>query len=254
MRCALLLVVVFGGPPAANPARGDVIGVGLNWRAEVFVQEVWEGGEPFYLLFSRREKPVKLTVHSYRGGEKLAGPWSLPPKRLVRVKAAGLIGKDLISLRLDDGVNLGLLESPVKGAWGKDDAKRLVSHYGLNGSGGRQKDIWVTHPALSVEPGTTFSIDVSIPSKSGAYLWSKQKNEIASVTCPSLDVLEFPDRFEVDTGKGKGAVSRHVVTIKLRAPKEKSPALIILGGWRWTVPKKSGHGLTRGIVVVPTAP
>lgn len=244
----LLLLVSFGSL-SASVARADVVGVGLDFRKNVFVQEVWESGEPSYVIYNKQDKPVSITVLSRRTKEKLAGPWAVNAGSMEHVAAKDLIGKDLMEFQLGDGTSLGLLDAPVKANWNADGDKEIRSSHGMNGSGGRQADIWVRQP-IRVKSGTAYTIDVSAPANAGLLMWSKKIDGLVSVESPTLTVKTVADRYEVDLSSPKQKADRHTITLTMKHPDYKATSMFMLDGWRWTSAKKTGgHGITRLIVV-----
>lgn len=245
-RVSLVLLVVAGLAPFA---RADVIGVGLDWRKEVFVQEAWLDGKPVYRMVSRRADPVEIRVHERRGGAQVAGPWKLEPGTLLQVDAQPLVGKDLLEWKLGDGSSLGLLESPRAGDWPAAPPKTLRTQYGLNGSGGRWPGMWIDLPAEPVAPGATVSLTLHLPEKCGTFLWSKEKQPKLSAKSDTLAIRDLPNRAETDSGKPTKSAKRHAVTVSVPVADSDPAGLVIVDGWRWTVPLKSGHGITVGVPV-----
>jgi hypothetical protein len=245
---ARCLVVVASLWPMA--AHADVIGVGLDFNKGIWVQEYWQDGKPFYLLFNPTGTAVTLSVRQRADNELVAGPWTLAAGAALDVDAGPLQGKDLIKFDLTDKVNLGLLHAPSK-AEGQPD-KGLVTCLGLNGSGGRYPKHWVEHASLKVSAGDPVELKIVIPADQKQLIVNKKDLPGLEVTCESLKVTQDAQKFTVDVGKATADKPSHTVVVKLTAPKVEKPTLLMFDGFLFAK-SGGGHGVTRGIVVLPKA-
>lgn len=62
----------------------DLIGIGLSWQKNVFVQEHWRDGIPVYVIANRTNKNQMLTASAWRGRKTLGGPWPAPAHSIIR--------------------------------------------------------------------------------------------------------------------------------------------------------------------------
>lgn len=233
------------------PGRVDaeVIGVGLNWQKNIFVQEFWRDGAPLIAIANKSEQPASLTAHDRRTGNQLAGPWGVEVGAVVVTPIDALKGHDLIELRNGDD-SLGLINAPVAPKeLGNGPAVR--SNYGLNGSGGRQAELMVEQDRTSFPPGEVAEIKLLLPADAGEILFKTDKNPIEAIACESLPIKQEPGKYTILANKPKQKLPQHVVTIRLKMPEVESPTMIVLDGWRWTIPGRAGHGITRGLIVAP---
>src|SRR5438309_1505248 len=85
-----------------RPVSANTIGLGIDWREKVYIQEYWQGGVPFYAISNLRPETVKITVTRYSGAkgnatkEALAGPWEVKPNSVLQVEARNLMGKGML--------------------------------------------------------------------------------------------------------------------------------------------------------------
>jgi hypothetical protein len=246
--------VILAGMILVVPAEGSVIGVGLDWRKNVFVQEYWQDGVPHYVLANLGSTAIQITVHERTSGVQLAGPWEIKPRSVTFVDARPLQGKDLVAFKLADGTNLGLLGSPVPPATPIKDA--IATYDGLNGSGGRHNIPWFEQTSLTFRSGEVFEVKLMMQSPGGVVKFSRKGgNEVAisqlplvEAVCPSLAVKVSGDQIQIDANRPLQPQKIHPITLRFRAPEVKSPTLFMITGWRATS-GGSGHGVTRGIVV-----
>ncbi len=66
---------------ALTSAVAGVIPVGLDWRKNVFVQEVWIDGVPNWTIANLGKEPVTVSVNERKADHALAGPWIIPAGR-----------------------------------------------------------------------------------------------------------------------------------------------------------------------------
>src|SRR5262245_26015278 len=95
------------------PARAGVIAIGLDWRKNVFVQEIWKDGVPYYVLANLGKEAVTVSVTEGKGDKVLAGPWKVAAKGVATHEVKGLVGKELITFKLADGTRMGMIFGPV---------------------------------------------------------------------------------------------------------------------------------------------
>lgn len=242
---ALIAIVVF-----SLSARADVIGVGLDWREKVFVQEFWREGKAHYAVFNDGPAAVSLGVFPRKGGAALAGPWKLEPKGFLEVEVSGLVGKGLVEFKVEGGKSLGLLDSPTEGpAAGKE--KKPVANVGLNGSGGRQANLWTEQDTVSFAAGGKVELRLSLPAGAGVLMYDAAKLPGLELSSETLDIQRDGDKIKIDLAKPKTPKDRHTLVLRFPTTEDKpQPALIVVDGWLST-PGGGGHGVTRGVIVVP---
>jgi hypothetical protein len=240
---------------AAASALAGVIPIGLDWRKNVFVQEVWIDAVPSWTIANLGKEPVAVSVFERKAEQPLAGPWIIPAGGVVTQEVKSLVGKNLVTLKLKDGSALGMIfapgdEKPEKGA--------IVSYYGLSGSGGRQTKQWIEQPKEPAKSGQVFELTLKVPAKVGAIRFPPQNSpgsiqplvpiEVVSATLP----IAKDKQFEIDTQKPTKDQAIHTVTLRFKAPVVERATKFMVNGQQ-TLPGGGGMGITRGIVVIPTA-
>lgn len=245
---AILTATMFG----QQPAQADVIGIGLDWRKNIFVQEYWSEGKPFYAIANKTDTDQTLTCLAYQGKAKLSDPWKVPAHSVVHVDASALVGKDLLQFDLASGGSLGLMASPTTP---KEFPKApIVSYDGLNGSGGRHADIWVEQDAKTFESGKPVELRIQIPSDRAELIVKKGELDAIEVSSESLPVAPGKDdSFTLDFSKPVKPQEVHTVVLKFTAPEVETATSLTIDTWLWAKGKKGGHGITRGIVIEPAA-
>ncbi len=269
IRAVLLASISFAAilsvPPAV--AQAELIGIGLDWRSGIFVQEYWEKGEPHYLLANLSKEAVEITVHEFdskwRLGQPLpktaAGPWKVPAGAHATVDASPRVGAGLWRFVIGGKQPLGVLPGPtdpgVKGAG-------YVPSMGLNGSGGIVPRLFVVQPTLEVAAGSTVKIVLHLPSKSGVLKFKAEPEAavdplrpaplvVESATSETLPISKDEKQaIVIDTDAPKTDAQAHEVVLSLPLPKVKAAQLFMLDGWL-ARPNGGGNGITRGLLVVP---
>ncbi|HPD15659.1 MAG TPA: hypothetical protein PLE19_11950 [Planctomycetota bacterium] len=261
-------------------AVGSQIGVGLDWRTGLYVQEYWQGGKPRYLIANLSREPATITVQTVNidvreGGrafreanplpqkpvETLAGPWEVPAGGAADVDASPLLGKGLAEFR-SGGKRLGLLDlaKPPAAA----PAEAIVTTHGVNGSGGRQTGLWCEHPALRVAAGADIEVKLITAAGQGTLsLGTKskppeEKDGIvtspahlapAEAVCDTLPVAASGGAVVIDTGKPLKDQPSHTVLLRFKAPAVAAPTLVTFGGW--VQHRGGGYWLIRALVIEP---
>ncbi|MBM4038300.1 MAG: hypothetical protein FJ290_07290 [Planctomycetes bacterium] len=266
LACALLGEVV-----------ASSIGVGLDWRTGLFVQEYWRDGKPRYLIANLTRVAAKITVQTVNidareGGqafreknplpqkpiETLAGPWEVPAGGLADVDASPLLGKGLVEFRAGDK-RLGLLEAPK--APPAQPASGVATSCGINGSGGRQRGMWCEQAALRAAAKAEFEVKLVTAANQGTIKFSKKAKpgadarpaELAllEATCDTLTVTSTDDAVVIDTGKPLKDQPWHTAMLRFKAPDVSAATLVTFGGW--VQHGGGGYWLIRGLVVEPRA-
>jgi hypothetical protein len=251
------------------------IGVGLDWRAGIFVQEYWQGGKPRYLIANLTREAAKVSVQPWqmpnmreggvlreivavppKPGEPLAGPWEVPAGGVADVDASPLLGKTLVEFRSGDK-RLGLLEAP-KAPVAKPPTG-VATSYGINGSGGRQGQMWCEQAALRVPAGADLEVKLVTAPNQGTIKFSKKGKaagdarpaELALVgaACDTLTVTSTDDAVVIDTGKPLKDQATHTAVLRLKAPDVAALTLVTFGGW--VQHGGGGYWLIRGVLVDP---
>jgi hypothetical protein len=252
LRSSIVLSALFSIVVFSFPASADVIGVGLDWREKVFVQEFWKEGKAHYAVFNDSPAAVSLSVHPRKGGAALAGPWKLEPKGFLEVEAAALVGKGLIEFKLEGGKSLGLLDAPTEPPAAVAKEKNPVANVGLNGSGGRQANLWTEQDAVSFAAGGKVELRLLLPTGAGTLMYDAAKLPGMELSSETLDIQRDGDKIKIDLAKPKTAKERHTLVLRFPASTEEKPQprLVVVDGWLST-PGGGGHGVTRGVIVVP---
>ena len=242
------LLVSFGSAPA------NIVPIGIDWRKQIFVQEVYKDGVPHYLIANLGDKEVTITLFEKRSDTVLAGPWKIAGKSVEFKEIKNLAGKEMVTFKLADGAALGMIfapgdEKPAKTA--------IVSYYGLNGSGGRQVNQWVEQKSEMVKGGEVLELTLKLPAKVGTIRFGAESvnDDIRSlspfeVVSPSLSIAAKDKVFEIDTQKPLKAETLHTVTLRFRVPEVESPTMFMINGQQ-RLPNGGGMGITRGIAVLP---
>ncbi len=253
------------------------IGVGLDWRQKVFVQEYWQDGKAHYAIYNGRPEAIKVAVSDVHytnvaGAESLRevegkelGKWEVGGKSVVFVDApmtAAGDGLRNLVFRIVDGPRLGLLSSPVAPAELPKD--KIVSGDGLNGSGGRQPKVCYEQDSLTFKSEGIIEVQLKLPADTGTVTFKKGKSTdnipveavISEAESATLPIQTDKEKIVVDTSKPLKAAEIHTVTLRFRAPKVDAATMVVIDGWvslPSTVPGLPGGGfhVIRGVVVQP---
>jgi hypothetical protein len=188
-----------------------------------------------------------------------AGPWQIPAKSVMRVEAPQAEAGKLLSFQVS-GKSLGLLSAPQAGE--TQAAGKCLTYDGLNGSGGRHTNLWCEQDAPTVKSGGVIELKLQIPARSGTLTFKKEAGDptpniaigkvlIREASSETAEVVSDGKTVTIDTGKMKKDVPVHTVTLRFDAPKVDKPAMVYIDGWLAIIPGKSGHGITRGVIVEP---
>jgi uncharacterized protein (TIGR03067 family) len=277
MRGTLLTVALVFALPALASASG--FGVGLDWRQNVFVQEFWQAGKARYAIYNSRPEAIKLTVNdvqsvsvpgteSFRAveGKELA-TWEVKGKAIVFVDAPMAPVNDglrFLQFRIADGPRLGMLTYPAAPA--DFPRNKILSCVGVNGSGGRQQDVWYEHDSLTLESDGIIEVKLKLPAGGETVTFKKEKGIekpaealISEAVCATLPIQDGKEEITIDTSKPLKAADVHVVTLRFKAPRVDAPTMVVIDGWvsvPSTVPGTSGGGYhaVRGVIVLPPEP
>lgn len=228
-------------------AVASTIGVGLDWRKNIFIQEYWKDGKVSYSIANKTGADQVIVGHTYNGGKKIAGPWNVKANSLISEDVSSLIGKDLVQFDLEGGDSLGLMDSPVAPA--EFPKSPIVSYYGLNGSGGRHNDVWVEQDKLVFPSESIVELRLRIPGSKGQLIVKKGDLPNIEVSCKTLKVSQGKDDIMLDIENPITAQDAHIVVLKFKAPKADKTAMLTVDTWLWDRGKNSGHGITRGVVI-----
>jgi hypothetical protein len=265
--CALAIVL-----SAASSAHAETIGVGLDWRSGVYVQEVWHKGAPHYVLANLSKEDVQITVHEFdsrwRLGQPLpkpeAGPWKVAAGGKAFVDAATVTGDKLHRFVIAEGKQpLGLLPSIAAPEFAGEPYKGdgYASRLGLNGSGGATPGVLLVQPTLGLRSGATVELKLHLPAKSGVLKFNlaPEKSDdplrpqtlvVESATSDTLPITADAKQITIDTGAPKAEAASHEFVLTLTIPAVETGTLLMLDGWLAN-PTGGGQGLTRGFWVMP---
>jgi hypothetical protein len=274
MRTSLLSFALVCLLPAVGSA--SQVAVGFDWRHNVFVQEFWQGGKPGYAIYNNSAKAIKITVNgiqfvnvpgteSFRAveGKDLAS-WEIKSKQVVYVDAplapAG-DGLRFLRCRIADGPRLGVLTFPAAPA---DLPKgKIVSCDGINGSGGRQKNVCIEQESLTFKSGGIIEVKLKLPAGGETVTFKKAKGTdhlaealISEAKCATLPIAAGKEAIAIHTSKPLKAAAVHVVTLRFRAPKVEASTMVVIDGWvslPSAIPGTTGGGyhVIRGVIVEP---
>ena len=84
---------------SVTSALAGVIPVGLDWRKDVFVQEVWIDAVPSWTIANLGKEPVNISVFEQKAEQPTAGPWIIPAGGVVTPEVKSLVGKNLVTVK-----------------------------------------------------------------------------------------------------------------------------------------------------------
>jgi hypothetical protein len=246
----LTVLAMMSHTPQAEPG---VIPLGLNFKKNIFLQEVWKEKVPYYVIANLGNTDVTVSVFDRSNNKLLAGPWKIAGKSVATQDVSKLIDKDLIDLRLADGSALGILFGP---RLPKVAAKGIASFDGLNGSGGRSETTWIEQSNDTVKAGEVFEVKLKVVANSGQISFPPQPAKLEAITVltpfevvsDTLPVAKDKNN-EVDSNKPIKAEALHTVTLRFHAPAVEAPTMVMIQGLRQYT--NGSAGLVRGVVVVP---
>lgn len=249
---ALLFLMVFTFGLDGSPVGGaQMTGIGLDWNQNIFIQEYWLAGQPRYAIANQGGAAARIAAYQAQTGKKIAGPWEVPARQVSYVDASGLVGENLIALKLESGKSLGMLQAPRLPAGPAPATKTIVTIDGLNGSGGRSEDLWIEQPSLTFKPESTATITLVVRSNVGEISFGLEKLPRLEAACDTLTVKTSEERVVIDTSRPTPDIAYNRVTLRFRTPKADHPMMMVVDGWHWSAGRKGGHGVTRGIVIDP---
>lgn len=244
-------------PLCGSFARAELIGVGLDFRKGIFVQEYWQDGKPYYAIANLGKEKTTISVADWKTGAVLAGPWDLMAQTVRHVDASTVRGDALVRFQLADGSALGLLmpptppPNPVKGS--------LATYDGMNGSGGRQVELWCEQAVPAFKTGEIIELALKLPTGAGVIKYTTKPENgnvvqlpLLEASCETLPVKNVGNEYQILASKPLKAEKLHTVTLRFRAPTVAAPTMVMLSGWRM-LSNGGGHGITRGVVVMPAA-
>jgi hypothetical protein len=269
---SLTLAVGLAFPTLASASQ---IGVGLDWRQGVFVQEFWQEGKARYAIYNSRPEAIKLTVNdvqfvnlpgteSFRAieGKDLAS-WEVKGKGVVFVdapKAAAGDGLRFLRFRFANGPPLGVLTIPSAPA---DLPKgKIVSCDGINGSGGRQQKVCYQQDSLTFKSDGIIEVKLRLLAGRETVTFKKAKGTdnpvealISEAECATLPIQAGKESITIDLSKPLKAADLHIVTLRFRAPRVDAPTMVVIDGCVSippTVPGTTGgYHVIRGVIVQP---
>jgi hypothetical protein len=274
MRGSLLTLALGLTLPAL--ASASQIGVGLDWRQNVFVQEFWQEGKARYAIYNGRPEAIKVTVNdvqfttvpgteSFRAVEgKDLATWEIKGKEVMFVDAppapAGN-GLRFLRFRIGDGPRLGVLMYPTAPA---DLPKgKIVSCDGINGSGGRQPKVGYEQDTLTFKSDGTIEVKLRLPAGGETVTFKKKKGTdnpvealISEAECATLPIQAGKEEITIDTAKPIKAAEAHIVTLRFKAPPVEAPSMVVIDGWVALPPsipgtRGGGYHVIRGVIVQP---
>lgn len=239
---------------ALRRAEALVAAPNINWAKGVFIQEFYRGETPCYAIGNLSKNDATISAMDRRGN-LLGGPWVVKAGASLAIDASTLSDKGILQFKLASGESLGSLPAPPAGEKG---AKGLTSRFGLNGSGGRQSDVWIEQPVEAVKADADFEVTLVVPKNAGTIRFSKKGEmnnaisqlPIVEAKSETLPITEKGDALVIDAGKATKDAASHKVTLRFHAPAAGGPSMVMINGFRM-IPSGGGHGITRGILVAP---
>jgi hypothetical protein len=269
----LSLALILGLPALASASQ---IGVGLDGRQNVFVQEFWQDGKARYAICNNRPEAIKLTVsdvqfvnvpgtESFRAieGKELVS-WDVKGKEVLFVEAPKVLAGDglrFLRFRIADGAPLGLLSLPTAPA---DLPKgKIVSYDGMNGSGGRRQNVFFEQDSLTFKSDGVIEVRLKLPAGGETVTFKKAKSIdapvealIIEVQCDTLAIQISKEAITIDTTKPLKVAPVHAVTLRFKAPRVDVPTMAAIDGWVTLAPAFPGaaagsYHVIRGVIVQP---
>jgi len=248
------------GPMAVSSMGDYVIGIGDQ---SVFVQELWQNGNPLYLLANTRDTAVTMvTACCGEPGRVIEPPlarWEVKPHSYRFVDASALPRSGLLAFSAN-GTKIGWMTAPA--SCGREAG--AITCCGLNESGGCDSDLAVRYETLEARGGRQFTLMFEI--RSGTYtkvvlnkfrgrLFDGRPDpiplpipDLVGVTASTLPVSETDSAFVVETNHPLSEAPIHTVYATYRLPEQAvGPIACVTGGVY--LARGGGYGLLRGIAL-----
>jgi len=234
-----------------------MIAIGLPWR-EIFIQEYWKDGTPHYAIANFGKEAIKISAFAGRAPAAVAGPWEVEAGAIVHVEAPeGQTG--LLTLRLDGEKHLGLIGAPRAGA--TQPKGKCATYDGLNGSGGRHTDLWCEQDTVTFKSGGVIELTLKVPANAGIIKYKKgggqpsgkiaiSKAAIKEAVSDTARITADDKVITIDVKKPDKQAAMHTIAVRFDAPKVEEATMVFTDGWLQKS-GRSGHGITRGVVVAP---
>jgi len=265
---AITLLVAMTTPLVAS------LGLGLDVSYNVFVQEYWRDGRPYYLIANLREKPVAILACGWDpdlGDGETLGEWCVDEGsyRLVNVK--GLPKQDYVAFYIDDDP-WGVMRAPEL----PGEIPGIVSYVGLNGVGGRDFGVGFHLRSMEVRRGERFAVTLRIKSGAGILHLHKrvplnkhgrpsrqfsipvygQPNKwftlpvahLLSAKSATLPIRDLVGQVIVEAIETVGATKAHEVQLEYLIPDNADGPLVVISGWIETEPGL-GRTIVKGIAM-----
>lgn len=261
LKSACLVAMVLLG----SSAHASIIGVGLDWRSGIFVQEMWHQGRPAYLIANLSKADIELTVHEFdsrwRLGQPLpkeqAGPWKIAAGKHLLVSAKEVQGDALRRFVINGKDPIGVLPGVKDPHY---EGKGYATGQGLNGSGGSTPGVYIVQPERKLVGGATVELELHLPSQAGVVKFNLMPEPsddplrpktliVESAKCETLPVTRDEKQIAIDTMAPLQAAASHKVVLTISLPAVQTDELHMLDGWR--AQGAGGSGITRGLWVTP---
>ena len=225
-------------------ASASLIPLGLDANKNVFVQEYWENGAPYYLVFNLNKASVEFSVHAAKGngGAALTRPVRVPPLSVGKVDISAVVGQPWLDVFVN-GASIGLFDTVLPPP---AQARGTVSSMGLNDIGGRSAMVWVEHsgPSKADRPLELRLHIVPIePTKSKEKLVVTQihfkrqadpsrfpETPIQEILCDSLPVKDLGGELVIDVDHPLKPAAEYVATLRFKRPAASRLWAVIVGG------------------------
>jgi hypothetical protein len=265
MNRLISLVVIFV-LMAANHAFANQTLVGLPWEG-LYIQEYWQNKNPHYLLYNSTDHDSVVNIKDKA--------YNISARSFKNIDVADLKGHDLVPVTTalftkNKSAVTALLDFLVFPEIASD---KIITTYGLNGSGGRNihpqsqipydrngMGLWIEQDQLEYEGGKPFVLKLMVKDNAGRITFPRyKKQDIPSapeeiwpedVKSDSLTVEVTKEEYIINVDQPAVVKDVHQIELYFKAPPVDQPTLVVFSGFD-DIKGVVGFGITRGIAVVP---
>ena len=247
---------------AATVADSSQTALGLRFQHDIFVQEYWRHGQPCYLIANTGDQEATIRVSRWtkeKGPGDILSEWRVDAKGYRIVDANDFSRQSWLEFTILNGPSLGIMEAPVS----SQKEAPIASFVGLNGSGGRNLEVWFEHQEIEVSADARISIVLHLVADFGTLFLDRTRPFVSegrlvddpplrsaylqSAVSSTLPVRFTDDRVVIEAVKS-GEVKNHEVRLEYHIPDGTKTPLVMITGWVQQQPGR-GHGLVRGLAV-----
>ena len=183
--------LIGGGASSGGGVQGAI---GVSFQSGIFVQEIWQGNDPYYEVYNQNSQAVTVELRTWPVTSKdavgkLVKVISLNAGELKTVEAKSLLGQpgSYVNFSLNLGSAIGNIYLPTSSAVGSQIRTLAYSDVGLNATGDRLSGIWFAQSDLSYVAGSQFGLELYVQSHTGKLHFSKLSR--SSVSLPQVSIL-----------------------------------------------------------------